>query len=388
MMRHKRTLIAASIILVVMVMFFGMTTHAQTATDPATPVITFKPEIAIPGLFSGETTITGTSIATYVRAIFILFIWTVGILATVMVVYGGIKWVAAAGNPGRINDARDIVNNAVIGVIIALASVVLLNTINPSLTKFRGIDISTLRKQLGEFYASVDNTIGQCRATAVKESPDLICSDSGCTAAGALNDWINSAAHQSTGYIYSTFDPFIVKAIIAQESMLNGQPYSRDTQVKNDDGSPASSAYGIGQFVAGTLYEQLKLVRNAYSASLPVECPENNKVIDGHLNPTCKRWLDQAASPDGPVIGLKAQVYMVKNYLHQLSDAGCVKGNLGRMAAAYYLGAGGVRKYCEAEDIVDSKTKTTEQVSKRIEEARQYVASVQKFYSQYCAASS
>jgi len=134
-------------------LFFAQLTPAQakpTTTPATTEPVTFTPEIAIPGLFSGETIITGTTILSYVRAIFILFIWSVGILAVVMVIYGGIKWVAAAGNPGRINDARDVVNNAVIGVIIALTSIVLLNTINPNLVDIRGIMPGYVRDQASE----------------------------------------------------------------------------------------------------------------------------------------------------------------------------------------------------------------------------------------------
>lgn len=96
---------------------------------------TFTPEIPIPNLFTGPQAADNNLLANYIRAIFTYFIWVVGIVAVVMVMYGGVKWVAAAGNPGQIKDARDVIDNAVIGVIIALVSVVLLNTINPKLTK-------------------------------------------------------------------------------------------------------------------------------------------------------------------------------------------------------------------------------------------------------------
>lgn len=118
-----------------------------TETKKADP-ITFTPEIKIPGLFDGTWDITGSSIAEYVRVIFIMFIWIVGAVATVMVVYGGIKWVAAAGNPGQINDARDVINSAVIGVIIALSSIVLLNLINPDLITFKSITLGGVKKAL------------------------------------------------------------------------------------------------------------------------------------------------------------------------------------------------------------------------------------------------
>ncbi|GEM_PF-3915632 len=111
-----------------------------TATAPK-PNIVFDPEIKIP-FFSGEA-IDGTTFAKYVRAIFIGFIYAVGVLAVVMVIFGGVKWVAAAGNPARINDAREIVNNAIIGLVIALTSVVLLSLLDPKLVNFEGFSATT-----------------------------------------------------------------------------------------------------------------------------------------------------------------------------------------------------------------------------------------------------
>ncbi|MEK7637084.1 MAG: hypothetical protein AAB402_01675 [Patescibacteria group bacterium] len=95
----------------------------------------FTPEIPIPVVFTGEQNADDTLLTRYIRAIYIYFVWVVGIVAVVMVMYGGIRWVSAAGNPGQIKEARDIIDNAVIGVLIALVSVVLLNIINPKLTQ-------------------------------------------------------------------------------------------------------------------------------------------------------------------------------------------------------------------------------------------------------------
>lgn len=116
------------------------------ATTLATAADDFIPEIPIPGLFEGAQKMDNNLMANYVRAMFVYFVWVVGIVATVMVVYGGIKWVGAAGNPGQIKDARDIIDSAVIGVIIALTSIVLLNIINPKLTSLNITGINPIVK--------------------------------------------------------------------------------------------------------------------------------------------------------------------------------------------------------------------------------------------------
>ncbi len=118
----------------------GMATMVLAA-DP----IQFTPEINIPNVFSGKQTVDDDFAGKYVRAVYIYFIWIIGILSTVMVIYGGIRWVAAAGNPGRISDARETVNNAIIGLIIALTSYTLLFTIDPNLTRLN-LKVSAVNK--------------------------------------------------------------------------------------------------------------------------------------------------------------------------------------------------------------------------------------------------
>lgn len=101
-------------------------------TKSTTSMPEFIPDILLPGLFEREV-IDSNLFGKYLRAVFVYMVWSVGVLSTVMLVFGGIKWVAAAGNPGQINDAKDVITNSIIGLIIGLTSVVLLNVINPEL---------------------------------------------------------------------------------------------------------------------------------------------------------------------------------------------------------------------------------------------------------------
>lgn len=114
----------------------GSSSTAAAPTSKKSPVV-FDPEITLPFFPAGP--VDGTTFAKYIRAIFIIFIWSVGVLATVMVVYGGVRWVAAAGDASRINQAKDVVYNAIIGLVIALTSVVMLNLIDPRLVNFQGL---------------------------------------------------------------------------------------------------------------------------------------------------------------------------------------------------------------------------------------------------------
>jgi hypothetical protein len=60
-------------------------------------------------------------------------IWVLGIAVFLMVFAAGFKWLTAAGNAGKISEARDMIFKAVIGAILLVSSVIILQTINPDL---------------------------------------------------------------------------------------------------------------------------------------------------------------------------------------------------------------------------------------------------------------
>jgi len=73
----------------------------------------------------------------YLKYIYYFFLSIGGIAAFVMIVWGGIKWLASAGNPGALGEAKDIIFSAVIGLVILLGSYLILNTINPDLVNMQ-----------------------------------------------------------------------------------------------------------------------------------------------------------------------------------------------------------------------------------------------------------
>ena len=61
----------------------------------------------------------------------------VGIAAFFMITWGGIQYSSSAGNPSMLQAAKDKIWGAIFGLILAGFSVVILQTINPDLVKFR-----------------------------------------------------------------------------------------------------------------------------------------------------------------------------------------------------------------------------------------------------------
>ncbi|MBI2013195.1 MAG: hypothetical protein HYS88_01980 [Candidatus Colwellbacteria bacterium] len=77
--------------------------------------------------------------------------WTLGISALValgILVYAGLAYTTSGGNASRQSDAKQWIWNALIGLALLFGSYLILNTINPDLTKLQNIDLSQV--EVGE----------------------------------------------------------------------------------------------------------------------------------------------------------------------------------------------------------------------------------------------
>ena len=71
--------------------------------------------------------------AKFTKWLFPALLVTAAILAVFMIILAGFQWVTAYGNPSKIEDARDRIFMAILGLILAFAAWLILNTINPAL---------------------------------------------------------------------------------------------------------------------------------------------------------------------------------------------------------------------------------------------------------------
>ncbi len=80
-------------------------------------------------------------IGEYIVAIYKYAIGIVGILAAVVLMFGGVLWITAGGNNERISNAKSWIAASLSGLVLALCSYMILYTINPNLVKFEPIEI-------------------------------------------------------------------------------------------------------------------------------------------------------------------------------------------------------------------------------------------------------
>ncbi|MFH1744741.1 MAG: pilin [bacterium] len=84
---------------------------------------------------AGEKVLKITLLSQYIQSIYNYAIGAVGVLATVVLMYGGVLWIIAAGNAERVGEAKAWIGAALSGLVLALASYSILYIVNPKLTK-------------------------------------------------------------------------------------------------------------------------------------------------------------------------------------------------------------------------------------------------------------
>jgi len=99
------------------------------------PVLAYTLSESIPGGPTEGQKVKVEDTGKYFEAIFNFVLAAAAILAVIMIVIGGLKHIGAAGNPNTIKDAKDQIYWAILGLILALSSWMILNTINPDLLK-------------------------------------------------------------------------------------------------------------------------------------------------------------------------------------------------------------------------------------------------------------
>ncbi len=86
------------------------------------------------GEFSGIT--NETDLGTYLGVIFKVILGIIGVLAVVMIIVGGVQYMTTDAIGGK-ESGKETIGNAIAGLVLALSSWLILNTINPDLVSFK-----------------------------------------------------------------------------------------------------------------------------------------------------------------------------------------------------------------------------------------------------------
>jgi len=93
----------------------------------------------------------------FVIGIYTYLAGAAGILATVMIMYGGIKYITSFGNQTRISEAKDTIFTSIVGFVLILGAYVILNFINPNISSLK---LTPLDNITGIAIPKIDNWEG------------------------------------------------------------------------------------------------------------------------------------------------------------------------------------------------------------------------------------
>ena len=113
----------------------------ETPGEPKS--ISFTPEVGIPG-FRSEVEVSGALIGDFLVVLFRYLIYLSGIVAVLAIILAGFQWVLAGGNQSKIGEAKSRLQNALIGFVLCVSSVLILQTINPALLNIVPIKVEKI----------------------------------------------------------------------------------------------------------------------------------------------------------------------------------------------------------------------------------------------------
>ena len=99
-----------------------------------------KLETALPSIANQPA--PGAGLPEYINYLFVFGLGLITIVAFGQMVIGGITYILAAGNAAKVEDAKDMIFQALLGVGILLVSYLLLRTINPDLVNLRNPNLT------------------------------------------------------------------------------------------------------------------------------------------------------------------------------------------------------------------------------------------------------
>lgn len=109
-------------------------------------------------------------ISQMINSIYKYLLGAVGIIAAVAMMVGGLVWLTAGGNSGRVMQAKSIINGSIIGLVLAFSTYFILYQVNPSLTNLQPIKVTMVNKAptinystyAGSNYTSCDAYTAEC----------------------------------------------------------------------------------------------------------------------------------------------------------------------------------------------------------------------------------
>ncbi len=111
---------------------------------PSITMAQVKLETGLPNVPGGQLP-ADKELPSYINYLFIFGLGAITILALAQMMLGGIQYILAAGNVSKTEDAKNTIQQALLGLGLLLASFLLLRTINPDLVNLKNPTLTPLQ---------------------------------------------------------------------------------------------------------------------------------------------------------------------------------------------------------------------------------------------------
>ncbi|MBR3256946.1 hypothetical protein IKG02_01500 [Candidatus Saccharibacteria bacterium] len=115
-----KTLLFAGVLVASGVGAVGLSQGAYAATDPLAEA---KKGVTETGLNGGKVTDIKTLVPKVVNAL----LYVIGILAVIMIIFGGITYTTSAGDSAKVTKAKNIILYGIVGLIVAILAYAIVN---------------------------------------------------------------------------------------------------------------------------------------------------------------------------------------------------------------------------------------------------------------------
>lgn len=85
-------------------------------------------------------------IAQYLSGLYVYLLSISGVIAGIIIMYAGFKWMTAGGNAAAISDAKEKISNALIGISLLVSAYLILFIINPELIANKALRVSFVER--------------------------------------------------------------------------------------------------------------------------------------------------------------------------------------------------------------------------------------------------
>lgn len=275
----------------------GATANFERVTS-GNPIIGIDPPVVVTGIATPDTsntytllapiggmTTAPTNIGDYFNKIFLIVIGLCGALAVVMIVIGGVQYMGDESIFGK-TEAKGQIKNAILGLLIALASYVLLNTINPDLLGKGGVNIAQVSAVISPEDTSTGSSTSLCLSTTNPPDPNTATGNNlplNATIKGQYLPALNQISGLSTG----------VKLLITAQTAMEGFSSGTKSYTTNNPGNIGNTDNGSTKTYSSLtegIQAQVNIIKNiasgtspSYKAGSKPTCALGSEAYNGYL---------------------------------------------------------------------------------------------------------